>query len=59
MRYAFIRENRKELPVKKMCQVLQVSRSGYYDWIERKPSERSHSIYNPRCVRVAGRKFVR
>jgi len=40
VRYRFIQEHQKELPVKKMCQILQVSRSGYYDWKSRKPSLR-------------------
>jgi transposase InsO family protein len=40
VRYRFIHDHQRELPVKKMCQVLKVSRSGYYDWIERVPSER-------------------
>jgi putative transposase len=29
-----------EFPVLKMCQVLNVSRSGYYDWYSREPSAR-------------------
>jgi putative transposase len=40
VRYAFIQEHRRQLPVAKMCQVLQVSRSGYYDWLSRPASER-------------------
>lgn len=40
MRYQFIREHAKELPVKRMCQVLHVSRSGYYDWLTRPASDR-------------------
>ena len=32
MKYAFVRANREEFHVMRMCQVLQVSRSGYYDW---------------------------
>jgi len=36
VRYRFIDGHKKELPVKKMCQVLRVSRSGYYDWGARK-----------------------
>lgn len=32
MRFRFIEENRSSFPVKKMCQVLQVSPSGYYRW---------------------------
>lgn len=27
-------------PVEKMCETLEVSRSGYYDWTEREPSKR-------------------
>ena len=36
MRYQFIEEHRRELPVGKMCHVLDVSRSGYYDWRSRR-----------------------
>lgn len=32
MIYLFIKENRSSFPVKKMCQALQVSQSGYYRW---------------------------
>ncbi|HEC2247118.1 TPA: IS3 family transposase, partial [Staphylococcus delphini] len=38
--YKFIYEHRYEFRVVKMCQVLGVSRSGYYDWTNRKPSAR-------------------
>ncbi|EHT8051722.1 hypothetical protein KXP94_001235 [Staphylococcus pseudintermedius] len=38
--YKFIYEHRYEFRVVKMCQVLGVSRSGYYDWKNRKPSAR-------------------
>jgi putative transposase len=41
VKYAFMRANREEFGVRRMCQVLQVSRSGYYDWAGRKESERS------------------
>jgi putative transposase len=43
MRFAFIRaENaQKTFPVEAMCRVLEVSTSGYYAWLHRKPSERS------------------
>ena len=40
MRYRFIQEHAEELPVGKMCQVLKVSRSGYYDWRARPKSKR-------------------
>jgi transposase InsO family protein len=37
---AFIKEHLTEFAVEICCQVLEVSRSGYYDWIDRPPSER-------------------
>jgi transposase InsO family protein len=36
-----MRAHREEFDVKHMCQVLQVSRSGYYDWAGRDESKRS------------------
>jgi putative transposase len=41
VKYAFMRANRAEFDVKRMCQVLQVSRSGYYDWAGREESRGS------------------
>lgn len=32
MRYKYIREHREEYSVKRMCQILGVTRSGYYAW---------------------------
>ena len=40
MRYRFIQEHSKELPVAGMCKVLKVSRGGYYDWLKRPASKR-------------------
>jgi len=40
MRFQFIEDYRRELPVNLMCEVLEVSRSGYYAWLTRPPSER-------------------
>ena len=41
MKYAFVRAHYPEFRVSRMCQVLQISRSGYYDWQSRGESERS------------------
>lgn len=41
MKYAFIREHQNEFSVVRMCRVLQVSRSGYYHWVERPESRRA------------------
>jgi putative transposase len=41
MKYAWITEHRDSFSVAAMCQILQVSSSGYYDSLERKPSKRA------------------
>jgi putative transposase len=38
MKYAWIQEQRAEFSVSRLCQVLEVSRSGYYEWLGRLPS---------------------
>ena len=40
MRFQFIEDYRGGLPVNRMCEVLKVSRSGYYAWRTRPPGER-------------------
>jgi transposase InsO family protein len=40
VRYAFIKEQHDWHKVTVMCGVLQVGRSGYYDWLKRPPSAR-------------------
>ncbi len=41
MKYAWIKEHRDSFPVAVMCGVLKVSPSGYYDSIDREPSQRA------------------
>jgi transposase InsO family protein len=36
----FIQDHKEEFPILRMCQVLEVSESGYYAWFKREPSER-------------------
>jgi len=39
--YGFIRDHRHEYAVEKMCRVFSIGRSGFYDWLNRKPSKLS------------------
>ena len=41
MKYAWINDHRDEFPVKAMCKVLQVSRSGFYKSLHAQPSARA------------------
>lgn len=41
MKYEFIRNHRKEYKVTRLIDVLEVSPSGYYDWLDRPESQRS------------------
>jgi len=41
VRYAWIKQHRDSFPIRTMCRVLDVSTSGFYDWLEAKPSQRA------------------
>ncbi|EMJ91618.1 IS3 family transposase, partial [Leptospira alstonii] len=41
MKYTYIKRNHS--PVKKICKILNVSKSGYYEWLKREDSERVKS----------------
>ena len=41
MKYAWIRQHRDSYPVTMMCVALQVSKSGYYRWLDAPPSPRA------------------
>ena len=43
MKYAFIQQEKTHYPVCRLCDVLGVSRSGYYDWFQRVPSKRDEA----------------
>lgn len=40
MKYAFIKAHRKEHKITRMCEVLEVSPGGFYDWLDRPESNR-------------------
>jgi len=43
MRFEFIAMHKKAFPVNVMCRVLEVSRTGYYDWLKRPTSKQELS----------------
>jgi len=49
MKYVFIKDNRSTFRLKKMCQVFDVSRSGYYAWLKRPKSKTK--IYNEELIK--------
>ena len=45
MRYGFIRQQMKAYPVTVLCKVMEVSRSGFYDYLHRSNKKTDHSPY--------------
>lgn len=41
MRFHFLKENQNRYNIKKACKILKISRSGYYDFLQRKKSKRT------------------
>ncbi len=41
MRCQFLKENRNKYNINKACKILKISRSGYYDYVQRKKSNRT------------------
>ena len=41
MKFRFVEEHRETFRIRKMCEVLEVSRSGFYAWLHRQPSGRA------------------
>lgn len=42
MKYAFIKDNERFFAITRLCDVLDVSASGYYDWLQRSPSRQEN-----------------
>ena len=53
--YQFIKENRSEHSVETMCQLLEVSRSGYYAWLAKPTSDRARE--DARLLRLIRASF--
>ena len=43
MKYGFVKEHRSTFSVSLMCQLFQVSTSGFYDWNKNIPSQRERA----------------
>ena len=55
MKYIFIKDNRSTFRLEKMCQVLSVSKSGYYCWLKRNKSKTQ--LANERLLKTIRKIF--
>jgi putative transposase len=58
-RYAFIDVEKARYPIVKMCVWLDVSASGYYEWVDRAPSACTDPKPRCRSVRCCFGEWVR
>jgi len=56
VRYGFIEQHRSVWPVRTMCQLLEVSRAGFYEWAGRTPSHRA--LANERLTGLVRQSFA-
>ncbi len=50
MRFRFIAAEKANYPVRVLCRILQVARSGFYAWLRRRPSRRAEANQQLRVV---------
>ena len=50
MKYAFIKDHREMFEVLLMCDVLEASRSGFYDWLSRDPSTKKLKLEHLKAI---------
>lgn len=55
MTYELIKEHNSVFPVEKMCEILEISRSGYYAWLERPLSKRAQE--NQEILKLAQQSY--
>ena len=56
MKFAFIAKHQSIWPVTWLCKVLDVSRSGFHAWLNRKPAKRT--LENEELTRVVRQSFI-
>ena len=54
--YTFIKANRRQHSVQRMCEVLEVARSGYYEWLKTPLSNRAQE--DARLLRLIKASFT-